>query len=65
VDVFLRPDQSFGFEEFRRNAEDESRWTRQIYYSGKGFDSEQDVVAAAGLYLLNRGQHADFNVLPS
>jgi hypothetical protein len=47
VDVFLRPDQSFGFEEFRRDAEDEGRWTPVGYYSGLSFDSEKDAVAAA------------------
>ncbi|WP_439548218.1 hypothetical protein [Falsiroseomonas sp.] len=34
VDVFLRPDGSFGFEAFRRDAEDAGAWTPVSYFSG-------------------------------
>ncbi|MBY0612767.1 MAG: hypothetical protein K2P80_11340 [Beijerinckiaceae bacterium] len=34
VDFFSRPDGSFGFEEFRRDLEDQGRWTPVCFYSG-------------------------------
>ena len=33
VDVFSRPDGTFGFEEFRRDPEDMGAWTPVSYYS--------------------------------
>lgn len=33
VDVFSRPDGTFGFEEFRRDPEDMGTWTPISYYS--------------------------------
>ena len=33
VDLFTRPDGTFGFEEFRRDVEDSGRWTPVHYYS--------------------------------
>jgi hypothetical protein len=33
VDLFLRPDGSFGFEEFRRDVEDAGAWTPVAYHS--------------------------------
>jgi hypothetical protein len=33
VDLFSRPDGSYGFEEFRRDVEDRGRWTPVTYYS--------------------------------
>jgi len=47
VDLFQRPDNSFGFEEFRRDAEDEGRWTPVQYYSGLSYASEAEALAAA------------------
>lgn len=47
VDLFQRPDHSFGFEEFRRDAEDEGRWMPVQYYSGLSYGSEADALAAA------------------
>lgn len=47
VDIFVRPDGSFGFEEFRRDPEDMGAWTPVAYYSAREFGSEQDAVAAA------------------
>jgi len=47
VDFFLRPDGTFGFEEFRRDPEDMGAWTPVAYHSARVFDSEQDAVAAA------------------
>jgi hypothetical protein len=34
VDIFSRPDGSYGFEEFRRDIEDGGQWTPVQYYSG-------------------------------
>jgi len=47
VDIFSRPDGTFGFEEFRRDPEDMGFWTPVAYYSGREFDSEADARAAA------------------
>ena len=34
VDLFRRPDGTYGFEEFRRDPEDAGGWTQIRYYSG-------------------------------
>jgi hypothetical protein len=47
VDIFVRPDGTFGFEEFRRDPEDMGTWTPIAYYSAQEFFSQQDAVAAA------------------
>jgi hypothetical protein len=47
VDVFRRPDESFGFEEFRRDPEDMGVWTPVSYYSGRSYPTEAEAVAAA------------------
>jgi hypothetical protein len=47
VDIFLRPNGTFGFEEFRRDPEDMGAWTPVAYYSGWQFGSEQEAVEAA------------------
>ena len=47
VDLFGRPDGSFGFEEFRRDVEDAGGWTPVAYYSGRSFGSKDDAWAAA------------------
>ncbi len=39
VDVFSRPDGTFGFEEFRRDPEDLGAWTPAAYYSPQQFQS--------------------------
>ncbi len=39
VDLFARPDGSFGFEAFRRDAEDGGAWTPVSYFSGLRFAS--------------------------
>ncbi len=43
VDLFVRPDQSHGFEEFRRDPEDSGAWTPVQYYSGLRFSSKEEV----------------------
>lgn len=46
VDIFIRPDDSYGFEEFRRDPEDMGSWTPVAYYSAQAFESYDEVVAA-------------------
>jgi hypothetical protein len=40
VDVFSRPDGSFGFEEFRRDPEDQGFWQSMSRHSHRRFDAE-------------------------
>ncbi len=47
VDLFLRPDGSFGFEEFRRDPEDAGIWTPVQYYSDATYPSRDAALAAA------------------
>lgn len=47
VDIFSRPNSTFGFEEFRRDPEDMGVWTPVGYYSDREFASEIDAVQAA------------------
>ncbi|MFI4998792.1 MAG: hypothetical protein ACHQK9_02830 [Reyranellales bacterium] len=47
VDLFRRPDGSFGFEEFRRDVEDAGAWTPVAYHSGGAYSSRQAALAAA------------------
>jgi hypothetical protein len=41
VDLFRRVDGSFGFEEFRRDVEDQGRWTPVAYYSDARYASQE------------------------
>ena len=47
VDVFVRPDGSFGFEEFRRDPEDAGAWTPVTYFSGLRYALEEEALAHA------------------
>jgi hypothetical protein len=47
VDVFVRPDGTFGFEEFRQDVEDMGRWTPIAFFSGHDYPTEAAAVAAA------------------
>jgi hypothetical protein len=47
VDIFSRPDGSFGFEEFRRDPEDLGAWTPISYFSGREYPTETSAVEAA------------------
>jgi hypothetical protein len=47
VDIFSRPDGSFGFEEFRRDPEDLGVWTPISYFSGREYPTEANAVQAA------------------
>ena len=47
VDLFYRPDGSYGVEEFRRDPEDAGVWTPVQYFSGLSYHSKSDALAAA------------------
>lgn len=47
VDLFERPDQSCGFEEFRRDVEDCGAWTPVSFFSGHGFPTRRAALEAA------------------
>ncbi|HUY16900.1 MAG TPA: hypothetical protein VMV11_04980 [Acidimicrobiales bacterium] len=47
VDVFSRPNGTFGFEEFRRDPEDRGAWTPIGYFSNHEYDSVADVLVGA------------------
>ncbi|WP_168791958.1 hypothetical protein [Paraburkholderia aromaticivorans] len=47
VDLFLRSDSTYGFEEFRRDVEDGGAWTPVQYYSGAVFASKEEALDAA------------------
>lgn len=47
VDIFSRPDKSFGYEEFRRDVEDGGAWTPTEYYSAARYDTAELAYAAA------------------
>jgi hypothetical protein len=42
VDIFARPDGTFGFEEFRRDPEDMGQWTPIAYFSVREFTTEAE-----------------------
>lgn len=46
VDIFARPDGTFGFEEYRRDAED-TRWRSLQRFSALVFKSEDEALAKA------------------
>ena len=47
VDVFRRPDGSFGFEEYRRDSEDARGWFPIGFYEAQVFDAAESALAAA------------------
>ena len=47
VDLFERPDRTFGFEEFRRDVEDAGLWTPVAYYSDAIYATETAALEAA------------------
>lgn len=52
VDLFRRPDGSFGFEEFRRDPEDGGTWTPVAHYAGVRYATKdaalRDAMATVG-----------------
>ena len=47
VDIFERPDGSFGFDEFRRDPEDMRGWFSIGYHGDKRFETAEDALAHA------------------
>jgi hypothetical protein len=47
VDIFVRPDQRFGFEEFRSDVEDGGKWHNLGRYAQLVFASEEEALRAA------------------
>jgi hypothetical protein len=47
VDIFARPDGTFGFEEFRRDPEDAGAWTPVSYFSVRRYPSRHAALAVA------------------
>ncbi|WP_342364120.1 hypothetical protein [Terrarubrum flagellatum] len=47
VDLFKRPDGTFGYDEFRRDIEDGGAWTPTGGFWGLVFSSRNDALAAA------------------
>jgi hypothetical protein len=47
VDLFQRPDGSFGFNEFRKDPEDAGAWSLRNNYSGAVYPSREAAWAAA------------------
>jgi hypothetical protein len=47
VDLFSRPDGTFGFEEFRRDPEDMGAWTPISFFSGRKYQNEDEAFDAA------------------
>lgn len=47
VDLFSRPDTTFGFEEFRRDIEDGGFWTPVAYFSVRSFPTRDAARAEA------------------
>lgn len=47
VDVFVRDDGNYGFEEYRRDAEDRRGWFPIGFHGEKSFATEQEALDAA------------------
>ncbi len=47
VDIFQRPDGSFGFEEFRRDVEDNRGWYPIGYFGDQECDTEPETLKVA------------------
>ncbi|HUX03884.1 MAG TPA: hypothetical protein VMV53_03120 [Acidimicrobiales bacterium] len=47
LDVFSRPNGTFGFEEFRRDPEDLGVWTPISFFSGHEYPTEAAAIEAA------------------
>ena len=47
VDIFQRPDGTFGFEEYRRDAEDQRGWFAVGFFGSQVFASEGEAMSEA------------------
>lgn len=52
VDFFVRPDGTFGFEEYRRDVEDARGWFPIGNYSARTFPTELDALKAAKIQII-------------
>ena len=59
VDLFRRPDGSFGFEEFRRDVEDAGAWTPVAYYSRAAYASNEAALEVAMTRVVWLGEAVD------
>ena len=51
VDIFERPDGTYGFKEFRRDPEDVGRWTLVADYSHHSYATKDDALRVAATSL--------------
>ena len=51
VDIFRRPDLTFGFEEFRRDVEDAGMWTPVQFFSSHVYASSEEAYRAAEMLI--------------
>ena len=61
VDIFVRPDATFGFEEFRRDSEDARGWFPIANHGGRIFPTGEDAFNEARSkipWLVNAGGNA-------
>lgn len=49
VDIFVRPDGSWGFEAYRRDVEDGRGWFPTGHFAGREFDTRAEAERAASL----------------
>jgi len=49
VDIFRRPDGTFGFEEYRRDPEDQGRWSHAGNFGRRIFAARAEAEAAAAV----------------
>ena len=61
VDLFSRPDGTFGFEEFRRDVEDGGLWTPVAYFSERAFPTRAAAEAEALRAVPWLAEHAGSN----
>ena len=47
VDIFARPDGTFGFDEYRRDVEDTQEWFSIAHYAGQVFATVADALRGA------------------
>ena len=56
VDLFRRPDGTYGFEEFRRDPEDAGAWTPVRFYARRSFASKDEALAEANRVVIWLGK---------
>ena len=47
VDIFLRPDTTYGFEEYRRDSEDNRGWFAVGFFAGRIFINDKQALETA------------------